>query len=67
MGWVISAILGRFGPGKGAWFSFFYLAGWVPGPGRTGAVDLAPTGIRSPDREARHAANNKKNNEFQYS
>jgi len=28
-------------------------AGWAPGPVRTGAENLAPTGIRSPDRPAR--------------
>ena len=28
-------------------------AGWAPGPVLTGAENLAPTGIRSPDRPAR--------------
>jgi len=28
-------------------------AGWAPGPVWTGAENLAPTGIRSPDRQAR--------------
>jgi len=28
-------------------------AGWAPGPIWTGAENLAPTGIRSPDRPAR--------------
>ena len=28
-------------------------AGWAPGPVWTGAKNLAPTGIRSPDRSAR--------------
>jgi len=28
-------------------------AGWAPGPVWTGAGNLAPTGIRSPDRPAR--------------
>jgi len=28
-------------------------AGWVPGPVWTGTENLAPTGIRSPDRPAR--------------
>ena len=28
-------------------------AGWAPGPVWTGAENLAPTGIRSPDRAAR--------------
>jgi len=27
--------------------------GWAPGPVRRGAENLAPTGIRSPDRPAR--------------
>ena len=29
-------------------------AGWAPGPVQTGAENLAPTGIRSPDRPARN-------------
>jgi len=29
-------------------------AGWVPGPVRTGAENLAPTGVRSPDRPDRN-------------
>ena len=29
-------------------------AGWAPGPVWTGAENLAPTGIRSPDRPARY-------------
>jgi hypothetical protein len=33
------------------------LAGRVTGPVRTGEEELAPTGIRSPDIEARHADN----------
>jgi len=28
-------------------------AGWAPGPVWTGEENLAPTGIRSPDRQAR--------------
>ena len=28
-------------------------AGWAPGPVRTGAENLTPTGFRSPDRPAR--------------
>jgi hypothetical protein len=28
-------------------------AGWIPGPVGIGAENLAPTGIRSPDRQAR--------------
>jgi len=30
-----------------------YEAGWAPGPVWTGEENLAPTGIRSPDRLAR--------------
>ena len=34
-------------------------AGWVPGPVWTGAENLAPTGIRSPDRPARSQSLNR--------
>jgi len=37
-----------------------WLAGWMPGPGRTSAEDIAPTGIRSTDFASRHAGNNNK-------
>jgi len=32
---------------------FVWEAAWAPGPAWTGAENLAPTGIRSPDRPAR--------------
>jgi hypothetical protein len=43
---------GRFTSGKDP-VSIVYEAGWAPGPVWTGAENLAPTGIRSPDRPAR--------------
>jgi hypothetical protein len=39
-------------PGKDP-VSIVQEAGWAPGPVWTGAENLAPTGIRSPDRPAR--------------
>ena len=45
-------ILGRFTPGKDP-VPNVYENGWAPGPLRTGMKNLAPTGIRSPDRSAR--------------
>jgi len=39
----------HFTPGKGP-VPIVQEAGWVPGPVWTGAENLAPTGIRSPDR-----------------
>jgi hypothetical protein len=39
---------GRFTPGKHP----VQEAGWAPGPVKTGAENLAPTGIRFPDRPA---------------
>ena len=43
---------GRFTPGKDP-VSLVQKAGWAPGPVWTGAENLSPTGIRSPDRAAR--------------
>jgi hypothetical protein len=43
---------GRFTPGKDP-VSIVKEAGWAPGPVWTGPENLAPTGIRSPDRPAR--------------
>jgi hypothetical protein len=43
---------GHFTPGNEA-VSIVKEAGWTPGPVWTGAENLAPTGIRSPDRPAR--------------
>jgi hypothetical protein len=40
---------GRFTPGKDP-VPIVQEAGWAPGPVRTGAENLAPTEIRSPDR-----------------
>jgi hypothetical protein len=40
-----------FTPGKDL-ISLIHEAGWVPGPVWTGSENLAPTGIRSPDRPA---------------
>ena len=39
-------------PGKTR-YPLYKEAGWAPGPVWTGAENLAPTGIRSPDRPAR--------------
>ena len=44
--------LGRFSPGKDP-VPVVQEAGWAPGPVWTGAENLAPTGIRSPDRPTR--------------
>ena len=43
---------GRFTPGKDP-VPIVQEAGWAPGPVWTGVENLAPTGIRSPDRPAR--------------
>ena len=43
---------GRFTPGKDP-VPIVQKAGWAPGPVWTGAENLVPTGIRSPDRPAR--------------
>ena len=43
---------GRFTPGKDP-VPVVQEAGWAPGPVLTGAENLVPTGIRSPDRPAR--------------
>jgi hypothetical protein len=43
---------GRFAPGNDS-VSIVQEAGWAPGPVWTDAENLAPTGIRSPDRPAR--------------
>ena len=50
-GWSTSRH-GRFTPGKDP-APIVYETGWAPGPLWTGAENLAPTGIRSPDRLAR--------------
>jgi hypothetical protein len=43
----------RFTAGKDPVLPIEQEAGWAPGPIWTGAENLAPTGIRSPDRQAR--------------
>jgi hypothetical protein len=50
-GWSTSRP-GRFTPGKDT-VPTVQEAGWAQGPIWTGAENLAPTGIRSPDRPAR--------------
>jgi hypothetical protein len=52
-GWRVSVITRPlFTPGKDP-VPIVQEAGWVPGPVWTGAENLAPNGIRSPDRVAR--------------
>jgi hypothetical protein len=48
-----AALPGRTLPTGKDQVSILQEAGWVPGPVRTGAKNLFPTGIRSPDRPAR--------------
>jgi hypothetical protein len=50
-GWSASGP-GRFTPGKDP-VPTVQEAGWFPEPGWTGAENLVPTGIRSPDRPGR--------------
>ena len=45
--------LGRFTSGKGP-VPIVLKAGWAPGSVWTGAENIVPTGIRSPDRPARN-------------
>ena len=53
MGWGVSVTpRSLFTPGKDP-VPIVQEAGWAPGPVWTGAENLAPTGIRSPDRPAR--------------
>jgi len=49
-GWSASR-LHRLKPGKDP-VPIVWEAGWAPGPVWTGAINLVPTGIRSPDRPA---------------
>jgi hypothetical protein len=51
-GWWSAPRPGRFTPGKDP-VPIVQEAGWAPGPVWTYAKNLAPTGIRSPDRPAR--------------
>ena len=72
-GWVVSVTpRPHFTPGKDP-VSILQKAGWAPGPVWTGAENLAPTGIQSPDRPSRsqslyRLSYNKKhwNNKFEY-
>jgi len=52
MGWVVNAKLRPFYPQEGDPVPIAQEAGWAPGPVLTGAENLAPTGIRSPDGPA---------------
>ena len=52
MGWVVNAKPRSFTPGKDP-VPIVQEAGWAPGQVWTGAENLAPTGIRSPDSPAR--------------
>jgi hypothetical protein len=52
-GWVVSTTPGRFTPEKDP-VLIVQEAGWAPGPVWMCAKNLAPTGIRSPDRPARN-------------
>jgi len=52
MEWVVNATPRRLPPGKDP-VPIVHEAGWAPGPVWTGAVNLAPKGIRSPDCPAR--------------
>ena len=51
-GWVVSTTSWPLYPGKDP-VPIVQEAGWAPGPVWTDAENLAPTGIRSPDRPAR--------------
>ena len=54
MGWVVNATFRPLYP-RERFGTDCIEAGWAPGPVRTGAENLAPTEIRSPDRLARSA------------
>jgi hypothetical protein len=49
---VVNATPQPFYPREGDPSPIFLEAGWAPGPAITGAENLAPTGIRTPDRPA---------------
>jgi hypothetical protein len=49
--WVVNATLRRFRPGKDP-VAIVHEAGWTPGRVWTAAENLAPTGIRFPDRNS---------------
>ena len=52
MGWVVNATPRPLYPQERDPVPIVQEAGWAPGPVWTGAENLAPTGIRSPDRPA---------------
>ena len=51
-GWVDNATLWSLYPRQIDWLSTVQEAGWTPGAVWRGAENVAPTGIRSPDRPA---------------
>ena len=53
MGWVVNATPRPLYPWERHPVPIVQEAGWAPGPFWTGAENLAPTGIRSPDRSTR--------------
>jgi hypothetical protein len=53
MGWVVNATPRPLYPRERDPVPIVQEDGWAPGPVWTGAENLAPTGIRSPDRPAR--------------
>ena len=53
MGWVVSVTPRLPLPPERDPVPTVQVAGWAPGPVWTSAENLAPTGIRSPDRPAR--------------
>jgi hypothetical protein len=52
-GWVVTVTLRPQCPRERDPAPLLQEAGWIPGTVRTGAENLAPTRIRSPDRQAR--------------
>jgi hypothetical protein len=53
MGWLVNAMHRSLYPRERDPVPVVQEAGWTPGPVWTCAENLAPTGIRSPDRQAR--------------
>ena len=53
MGWKVNATRRPFYSRERNPVPIVQEAGWAPGPVGTGAENLAPTGVRSPDRPAR--------------
>ena len=53
MGWVVNSTPRSFYPRESDPVLMVQEAGWAPGPVWTAVKNLAPTGIRSPDRPAR--------------